>query len=41
MLRIVAVALVATATFDVAYLGGKHVHAAEAVVLSLLRFIVG
>jgi hypothetical protein len=41
MFRIVAIALVAMAAFDLYYLDGKHVHAIEAMALSLVHHVVG
>jgi hypothetical protein len=41
MFRIVAIALVAMAAFDLYYHDGRFVHAVEGMVLSLSHFIVG
>jgi hypothetical protein len=37
MIRVVAIALVAMATFDMAFLGGQHVYAVETIMLDLLH----
>jgi len=41
MLRIVAIALAAMAAFDLYFLNGQHIHAVEAVVLSLIHSELG
>lgn len=41
MIRVVAIALVAMATFDMAFLGGQHVYAVETITLDLLHQFVG
>jgi len=41
MFRVVAVALVALAAFDLYFLGGSHVYTAMAIARSLLHHFVG
>ena len=41
MFRVVAIALVAMAAFDLLFLNGEHVYAVEAVTLYLVHSIIG
>jgi hypothetical protein len=41
MFRVVAIALVAMAAFDLYFLDGRHVHAVGRIALSLVRHLVG
>jgi hypothetical protein len=41
MFRVVAIALVALAAFDYLYLDGKYIHSVQAMMLSMLHFMVG
>jgi hypothetical protein len=41
MFRVVAIALVAMAAFDLYFLGGRHVHAVGRIALSLVHHLVG
>jgi hypothetical protein len=41
MFRVVAIALVAVAAFDLYFLDGKHVHAVGKIALSLVHQLVG
>ena len=40
MFRVVAIALVALATFDLYFLDGSHIHAVKAMALSLLQHFI-
>ena len=41
MFRVVAIGLVALATFDIYFLDGKYIHTVEALARSLAHFLIG